>query len=217
LVFLLLAWQIYVAGFDATADGGTLVRFGARRPNFGFPQPTWRLLCSTFLHGGWIHLLSNALLIIFWGGKLCRLLGNVAFLGVFLVAGFWGSLISDIYGPEAIAIGASGGTSGLLLAVLTMALLNPSRERWDGEAGSWLRSSLAVVALNLVFVSGLTGGSHLQLDHWAHTGGAIAGAFLGSMACLDREGRNRALWFGVLSLVLAAVGVVSARGSSPLG
>jgi membrane associated rhomboid family serine protease len=217
LAALLVGWQIYVAGPDATADGGTLIRYGARKPSFGFPQAPWRLAASMFLHGGWIHLVANSLLIVLWGGQICRLLGTRAFLAFFLLTGLWGSLLSDIYGPEALAVGASGGASGLVLGLLVLALLAPQRARWAGDARRWLQSSVAVLVLNSMMAFGLTGMSYGRLDHWAHTGGAVAGALLGLAASRDSDKNNRIYWLGVVLLSLALAAVIWRRGASPLG
>ena len=219
LVGFLVGWQIYVTGMDATTDTGTLIRFGARKPSFGFPQAPWRLVASMFLHGGWFHLVCNVMLIGIWGSKLSRLVGPLALLAVFLVTGIWGSLLSDIYGPEALAVGASGGASGLVFIILALALLAPSNPRWDGEAKQWLQSSVVVLVLNLVLAFGMTtaSGSGARLDHWAHSGGALAGFLLGVVASRDTAHRNRGLWSGLLVAVLAAAGTILFRGSSPFG
>lgn len=218
LTGVLVCWQLYVTGFDATADVGTFIQFGARKPSFGFPQPPWRLVASMFLHAGWIHLLCNLVLIGLWGSKLCRLVGPLAFFGVFFITGVWGSLLSDIFGPEALAIGASGGASGLVLSVLLLSLLAPQNPAWDGDAKAWFQSSAAVIVLNLTLAFGLTAGSQARLDHWAHTGGAVAGALLGVASFRDlSDGGKRGLWFGLLALGLAAATTIWFRGSSPLG
>lgn len=217
LAILLVAWQFYVAGSDGVTDGGTLIRFGARKANFGFPQAPWRLVASMFLHGGWMHLASNCLLVALWGGQLARLLGPVGTWAVFLVTGLWGSLLSDIYGPDALAIGASGGTSGMVLMILAMSQLAKQRKAWNGQARSWFLSSMVVVVLNVVMALGLGSVAGGRLDHWAHSGGAVAGLLLGILVSRDLDGKNRHLWLALLGFVAAAGVVIFLRGSTPFG
>ena len=112
LALVLVVWQIKVAGWHGVTDNATLIEYGARKPNFGFPQAPWRLVASMFLHGGWIHLLANVFLVVVWGSQWARMVGAFGLWATFLVTGVWGNLVSDIYGPEALAVGASGGTSG---------------------------------------------------------------------------------------------------------
>ena len=107
LALVLVVWQIKVAGLHGVTDNATLIEYGARKPNFGFPQAPWRLVASMFLHGGWIHLLANVFLVVVWGSQWARLVGAFGLWATFLVSGVWGNLVSDIYGPEALAVGAS--------------------------------------------------------------------------------------------------------------
>lgn len=213
LALLLVAWQIKVAGVGGVADNLTLIEYGARKPNAGFPQAPWRLVASMFLHGGWFHVVANVFLLSLWGTQWARLVKAPGLIATFLIAGIWGNLISDIYGPEALAVGASGGTSGLVLAVLCLAALGPDRVGWHGEQRQWLRVSAAVVVLNLAMAFGLTSVAGGRLDHWAHVGGAVAGAVLG---CFASRG-DRWFWGASCGLAAAAAAVVWYRGPSPFG
>lgn len=216
LTLALFGWQFYVAGPSGSPDGATLIEFGARKPNFGFANASWRLIASIFLHGNWLHLFANAVILLIWGAQCARLFGWLGCYGAFLLTGFWGSLVSDLYGPQALAVGASGGTSGLVLLILVSALLAPDREAWNSDAGGWFKTSLAVVILNVGLAFGLTGGSGGgRLDHWAHVGGAGAGLVLGLPASRDRNGVLRLFWSAVVVLALLAMVVQSQRGPSP--
>lgn len=217
LVAALVAWQIYVAGFDLGADGQTLITFGARKANFGFPQAPWRLLCSVFLHLNAWHLISNVLVLAAWGACLERLLGRLELLAIFLLSGFAGSLSSDVYGPDSLALGASGAAFGFAGAVLVVALLAPGWSAWNGDAERWRKMSGAVFVLGLLTVLGFSVWvPGARLDHWAHGGGALTGALLAAGPALAGEKyRARAFW----SVGAAVVGllwmVVDYRGPSP--
>lgn len=219
LVGLLVAWHVYLFGFGGQVSGETLIRFGARKANFGFPQAPWRLLASIFLHGGWWHLVSNALVLFLWGSLIQRVTGRGSvFLVVFCVSGLWGSILSDIYGPDVLAVGASGGAAGLVLFVLILGLLSPQMSGWEGQARPWVSSSVMAVLFNVGMALGLTGNASAgRLDHWAHAGGALLGALLGLAASRDSE--DRATYLSLVSC-LACIGaclLVWSRGVSPFG
>jgi rhomboid protease GluP len=219
LLLGLLFWHLYVTAWVGQADAPTLMRFGARKVLHGFPQPPWRLMASTFLHAGWIHLLGNLLVLAAWGACLERLLGRLELLGLFLLSGLWGSLLSDMYGPNILAMGASGAAFAMVTSVLALAVTSPERPEWDGDAVRWRNVSLAALALNLVTAAGFS--SFVQgarLDHWAHAGGAICGLLLGALSGLAApRARRAAFWCATLALAAGAAAVIAARGASPFG
>ena len=217
LVIGLLAWQAYVAGPGLSPDGQTLIAFGARKSNLGFPQAPWRLMASVFLHLNAWHLVSNLLVLFAWGACLERLLGRLEMLALFVVSGFAGSLLSDIYGPSSLAMGASGSAFGFAGAVGVLAFLGAKWDLWQGDAGRWQAMSLALFGLGLLTVVGfssLVPGA--RLDNWAHGGGALAGIVLAlGPALLGEERRKVGFWTGSLLLAGLLWGVVASRGSSP--
>lgn len=219
LLTALAAWQCHVVGIAASADASALIEHGARKATRGFPQAPWRLLASTFLHAGWWHLLTNLMVIGFWGARVERLLGRGELLALFLLSGFWGSLLSDIYGPSMVAVGASGAAFAMLSAVLMLAVGAPNWSSWQGQSRQWLTVSLAALLLNVVGGWGLA--SRLQgaaLDHWAHAGGALCGALLAAGCVGLGEARRRVAFWGLaLLLSLLAAGIVSSRGPTLFG
>lgn len=69
-----------------------------------------------FTHAGFIHLISNMLLLIIFAGALESLIGSVGVIAIYLLSGFAGVigflLLSD---PSAIPmVGASGSLSGIM-------------------------------------------------------------------------------------------------------
>lgn len=215
LVLILTAWHFHVAQGFGVADGETLIRYGARKANHGFPQRPWRYLGSIFLHGGFLHLLSNVLILFFWGGKLERVLGSVGMGMLYLGSGLWGGLLSDVYGPERLAIGASGAVFGLVTATAVLAFLKQDWEGWNGESQQWLKLSLVAVFLNIGTAYFATRGV-AELDHLAHLGGAANGVLVA--LALKPVGKVRpAVWLAnALSLILFATAVYL-RGSGPFG
>lgn len=131
------------------------------------------LVTACFLHGGWLHLAFN--MIVLWqAGPLAeRAMGSARMAPTYLAAGIFGNLLSGSYGwftgTDVPTIGASGAISGLTAAALVIAWRD---EGWRGPLTQAMARWLGFVVLFGV-VSNLTGGNP---DNAAHLGGAFAGA-----------------------------------------
>ncbi len=78
-------------------------------------QRPYVLVTSIFLHGSLEHLLSNILILIFFGLAVESELGTKRMLLIFLLGAFAGDLLSiAVYAPDEIAIGASAGIFALI-------------------------------------------------------------------------------------------------------
>ncbi|OVE76048.1 hypothetical protein BVX97_02405 [bacterium E08(2017)] len=89
--------------------------FGLIPANFG-RYGGFTLITSFFLHGGWVHLISNIYFLIIFGDNVEDRLGTIKFLLLIVCASFVGDLfhiLSDLY-SSAPCIGASGGISGIV-------------------------------------------------------------------------------------------------------
>lgn len=132
----------------------------------------WRLLTSTFLHGGFIHLFANMIALMFVGIFLEPQLGRTKYLTVYLFTGILASCASLWWYDATVSIGASGaifGLYGVFLALLVTKIYPP-------EVGkAFLLSTLIFIGYNLLM--GLTGG----IDNAAHIGGLLSGFLVGLM------------------------------------
>jgi membrane associated rhomboid family serine protease len=79
-------------------------------------------LTSMFLHGGWMHLLSNMLYLWIFGNNIEDQLGPVRFVVFYLVCGVFAALAQVVTGPLSLTptIGASGAIAGVLGAYLLL-------------------------------------------------------------------------------------------------
>ncbi len=130
----------------------------------------WRLLTSTFLHGGLIHLIANMYGLLFVGIFLEPLLGRTKYLTVYLLMGILASCASLWWYDATVSVGASGaifGLYGLFLALLLTKIFPPD----FGKA--FLTSTLIFIGYNLLMV--LNGG----IDNAAHIGGLLSGFVVG--------------------------------------
>lgn len=98
---------------------------------FGTGLPLWeqisdpallRLFTAIFIHGGWLHLLSNLLFLVIFSLPAERSLGSPRFLLLFLLGGIVANLIGAISltGARVAIIGCSGAVSAVVGAYVTL-------------------------------------------------------------------------------------------------
>ncbi|MBR9808899.1 MAG: rhomboid family intramembrane serine protease [Alphaproteobacteria bacterium] len=141
------------------------------------------LVGTAFVHGSWSHLLMNAVMLVALGKPVYLVLqrvsrsvmgGNSAFLILFLMSVAAGSLVHLLthfpVGPP--AIGASGGVSGYLAAVLLL------QNGPNLLSRKFLTVTVVFVVANamLAFLGPSMFGA--QIAWQAHIGGYVAGAIL---------------------------------------
>jgi membrane associated rhomboid family serine protease len=90
--------------------------------NNTFIPPSWTLVTSMFLHGGWMHLLGNMLYLWIFGNNIEDVLGHKRFLAFYILAGLIAALSHALPNPASTLpmIGASGAISGILGAYLLL-------------------------------------------------------------------------------------------------
>jgi membrane associated rhomboid family serine protease len=79
-------------------------------------------LTSMFLHGGWMHLVGNALFLWVFGNNVEDSMGRLRFLVFYLVCGLAGSAgqVAIDPGSPVPVVGASGAISGVMGAYLVL-------------------------------------------------------------------------------------------------
>jgi rhomboid protease GluP len=162
------------SGFSFTNPSAeSFLRWGA---DFG-PLTThgqwWRVVTAAFVHGGFLHLLMNMLILLSIGRFTERLFGRLGFVVLYIFAGIGGNLASLALHPLTVAMGASGAIFGLyggLLAVLLLHRNSVPRPRIMAIA----KSAAIFIAINLLY-----GLSQSNVDMAAHIGGLVAGFLLG--------------------------------------
>jgi membrane associated rhomboid family serine protease len=105
-------WRVDRAEFERRLALAFTPRYTLRyhQPEFG------AYFTSMFLHGGSAHLLGNMVFLALLGLMTEAALGPWLFLGVYLLAGFGGGMLSAInhFGDFGSALGASGAIAGLM-------------------------------------------------------------------------------------------------------
>jgi membrane associated rhomboid family serine protease len=79
-------------------------------------------ILSIFLHGGWMHILGNALFLWIFGRAIEDVMGPMRFLGFYLVCGLAAAAAQIAVNPSSPVptVGASGAISGVMGAYLLL-------------------------------------------------------------------------------------------------
>lgn len=129
------------------------------------------------LHGGWMHLIMNATMLMAFGAGLERWIGKTRFIVFFILCGLCGVLAETVVHPflDHPVIGASGALSGLFAAVLIG--LQKSGRLPTGRFGIWPFAALwiGISAVFGLFSGDLAGG---PIAWAAHLGGFLGGVAL---------------------------------------
>lgn len=187
-----LAQGVTIAG----ANAGIAVDLGLFGP-FVAEGQWYRIITSSFVHAGLIHLLFNMIVLWWLGGALERYAGTLRFGTIYLASVIWGAAGALLFAPDALTVGASGGIYGLMAALLVL-------ERQQGIA--LLGSSVGVfLLLNLAItfiIPGISIGGHL---------GGLLGGFLAAVV-LSGFGRGHVAYGRLAPAIVGGMAVVLGGG-----
>jgi membrane associated rhomboid family serine protease len=162
----------------------------------------WRTITSIFLHFTVVHVGLNMWVLWDLGQLVERLVGNVGFLVLYLVAGLGGSIASLAWNPTAVSAGASGAVFGVAGALLGFLALR--RDSVPAAVLSHLRSSMVTfVGFNVLFGFLARG---MNIDNAAHLGGLATGIGCGLLLS-QKLSRQSAAWRPLRNAVTGVVGM----------
>ena len=78
----------------------------------------WQLLTSIFIHASIFHLVGNMLFLLIFGLRGEEMFSLPEYLGIYLVGGLAGNLLSLAFGPDFVSVGASGAIFALFGALV---------------------------------------------------------------------------------------------------
>lgn len=148
------------------------------------------LITSMFLHGGWLHLISNMLFLWVFGDNIEAVLGKVLYLVFYLAGGLAASLLHILIDPASTipSVGASGAIAAVLGAYVVMFPQSRVKLLVFGRMGAGMTRVTALVFLGIWFVTQLFNGiAGLGVEtaqtggvaFWAHIGGFVFGLLIG--------------------------------------
>jgi len=168
VINLVMAVLLIVTGGFNTDN---LVRFGALKPILVFERNEYyRIVTAMFLHGGFIHLLSNSLVLYYIGAYMERLVGPKKYLLIYMISGIISSLFVLFLASDlSVTIGASGAIFGVMGGLLVLTFL---RKEWFSDHA--IRTIRQLIIINVVITFLLP-----TISIPGHMGGLIAGILLG--------------------------------------
>jgi rhomboid protease GluP len=170
-VLVFLAMAVTGAGIFSPSTESLLQWGGNFRP-YTTDGDWWRLITSTFVHAGIIHIAFNMYALYMAGFYLEPMLGKLRYATAYLCTGVLASIASiALHDQPIVSVGASGaifGLYGVFLALLTTRLI-PNKMR-----KGLLQSIGIFVFYNLAY-----GASASSVDNYAHLGGLVSGLVIG--------------------------------------
>ncbi|PYQ93550.1 MAG: hypothetical protein DMF97_19695 [Acidobacteria bacterium] len=198
-----IVFSCLLVGSGSLGDPETLIRWGG---NFG-PRTTngewWRLVATTFVHAGALHLLVNIAGLFQLGLVLERLVGPAAFALTYVASGVCASLVSLALHPVTAGTGASAaifGLYGLLLASFIWSI----RHRSTVTIPLKTLKRLAPAAAVFIVYTFVTAGP----DRPVYLTGLLAGLACGTVttrAVAERKPRMRVLASSLAAFIAIAV------------
>lgn len=162
VVFIVLNWVQVVPWETAVAHLGFNVAEVYKEP--------WTVITYMFVHGGFLHVFLNMLMLFFFGPPLEFAWGGKEFIKYYVICGVGGALFTLLFGGGTI-VGASGAIYGVMLAYA----LN-----WPDQP-IWIYAIFPVKAKYLVLFLGALSfffafrGPADGIAHLAHLGGLVVG------------------------------------------
>ena len=174
----------------------------ASRLDFLTPTTWFPLLSHMFLHGGWLHFLSNMWILFIFGDNVEDRLGGIKFILFYLIGGVSAGIIQAIFAYSDIpAVGASGAIAAVLGAYFLFFPTARVLTLIPIFIFPWFVRIPAIIYLGLWFITQLWSGlismtvsegvSMGGVAWWAHIGGFIVGFFMSiPMAFSNRKKSN---------------------------
>jgi membrane associated rhomboid family serine protease len=140
-----------------------------------FSTTPWTLFTYMFLHGGFLHLLFNMMVLNFAGRLFTTYFTERQLLGLYFLGGIFSGIVFLVsfllLGSVSQLVGASGAIMALLVATATYAPYMLLRMPLIGTVKLW-QVAAVIVLIDLVQVPMNNTGGHI-----AHLGGALFGFF----------------------------------------
>jgi len=145
----------------------------------GYFFPT-QFVTYMFMHGGFMHVFFNMLMLYFFGLEVEQTLGQKRFLVFYLLCGIGGGLAHWLISGAPV-VGASGAVFGVMVA---FAMLYPDRPIYLYFFFPIPAKYMVAIYVLMDLFGGIRGGG--TVAHFAHLGGAFVGViyFLSAMGKL---------------------------------
>jgi len=174
LIALNVAVYIYgaIVGGNAFTTGDNVVYQWGQVNLFVFEGAYYQLFTSIFIHASIVHLVGNMLFLFIFGLRGEEMFSLPEYLGIYLIGGLVGNLLSLAFGPIFISVGASGA----IFALFGACVIYDRRSMRQSILGA------LVFAFFLFFINSGEGVNIL-----AHLGGLVFGLLIGYLIATRRK------------------------------
>jgi membrane associated rhomboid family serine protease len=174
----------------------TLIKVGARQTYLIVVENQWfRLFSPIVLHAGLVHFFINMLAMWCLGAAVEQSHGHAACAILFIIPAVGGNILSAIFLPQYISVGASGGLFGLIGGCFADITLNWNLlflKTTTDQDQRWLHRMVVFWLFMDIFINMLIGFTPI-VDNFTHLGGLLYG-FCCGLSTLERLGEG---FFGV--------------------
>jgi membrane associated rhomboid family serine protease len=174
----------------------------------------WRLVSPIILHAGLVHYVVNMAALWFVGSAIEKNHGFIAATILFIVPAIGGTILSALFLPEYITVGASGGIFGLIGACLADIVMNWKLLFSDfvTENGRKHRHALVIVFIVVDILLNCVIGLTPFVDNFTHLGGMVIG-FLSGLSTMERLsadffGMKEGCWIQAKQIVVRFFGLI---------
>lgn len=174
LIGLNVAIYIYgaIVSGNALTTGDNVVYQWGQVNLFVFQGAYWQLFTSMFIHASIVHLVGNMLFLLIFGLRGEEMFSLPEYLGIYLVGGLVGNILTLVFGPFFISVGASGAIFALFGACVIYGRTS-------------VRQSILGALVYAFFLFFISSGAGVNI--LAHLGGLGFGLIVGYLIAVNRK------------------------------
>lgn len=181
IAIFILSYLVETVAWLVQGNTSLVTHWFALQDNFpGLLSKPWTLVTYGFLHGGFLHILFNLIVLFYFGNLFLDFFSKRDFLIYYFLGIVLGGLVyisSYTYFPNlknenSILLGASAGIMAIVIGIATKIPNYAIHFRFIGGIKLWY-IALALVIIDLIQLPVDNTGGHL-----AHLGGALTGYLL---------------------------------------
>jgi rhomboid protease GluP len=140
--------------------------------NIGFPY-YYQLFSSMFIHASLLHLAGNLMFLLIFGLKAEEMFTLPQYLGIYLLGGLTGNLLSLSFGPAYLSVGASGA----IFAIFGAYIIYSRKATQQSIIGA------LIFAFFLLFINM----GDTNVNNLAHIGGIAFGLAVGYLLAVKNK------------------------------
>ena len=168
------AFTSFLSGNALTTSDNVITAFGQDNYRILLNGEVWRLFTAMFIHADIVHIFGNMLFLFIFGLRAEDMFDLKEYLMIYFVSGLSGGVLTLVFMPDVLSVGASGAIFGVLGATLIYA------RRSIGQ-------SIMTALIYAFFLFIINIGPNV--NYLAHLGGLGAGLLIGYALAASRRSK----------------------------